>query len=103
MRPMKEKLVNARSSCLRRYLGLRVNLFRAMHDERFFLSEDRAVVATRYGDFALTACVAFDQVFSYHYVRDCGWYRSDLTKLADDEIPEHIQDELLRSFVGLLG
>lgn len=92
-----------RWSCLRRYVGLRINLFQAMHDSRFFLSEDQTVIATRAGDYALTACVAFDQVFSYYYVRDCGWYRSDLKRLGDDEIPEPIQHELLSEFRRILG
>lgn len=100
---MNEYSLNARSSCLRRYVGLRVNLFRAMHDKRFHLADDREVLAIRCDDYALTACLAYDQVFSYYYVRDCGWYRSDLTKLSDDEIPEATQMELLHTFVGLLG
>jgi len=74
-----------------------------MHDARFFLSDDHSVIATRTGEYALTACVAFDQVFSYYYVRDCGWYRSDLKRLADDEIPEPIQHELLTQFRLILG
>lgn len=90
-------------SCLRRYVGLRINLFQAMHDECFLLSEDHAVIATRTGDYALTACVAFDQVFSYYYVRDCGWYRSDLKRLDDDDVPEEIQHDLLGEFRRILG
>lgn len=88
---------------MRRYVGLRINLFRAMHDRRFFLSDDRTVIATRIGDYALTACVAFDQAFSYYYVRDCGWYRSDLKRLGDEEVPEHVQHELLHEFRRILG
>ncbi|HYD49832.1 MAG TPA: hypothetical protein VEB21_15855 [Terriglobales bacterium] len=98
-----EYYVNARSSCLRRYVGLRVNLFRAMHDKRFYFADDRTVMAARCGEFAITACVAYDQVFSYYYIRDCGWYRSDLSKLCDEEVPEHVQHDLLRQFVALLG
>ena len=74
-----------------------------MHDVRFFLSEDRSVIATRNGEYALTACVSFDSVFSYYYVRDCGWYRSDLKRLGDDEIPESVQHELLTQFRQILG
>jgi hypothetical protein len=74
-----------------------------MHDIRFYLSDDQTVIATRAGDYALTACIAFDQVFSYYYVRDCGWYRSDLKRLADDEIPEPVQHELLTQFRQILG
>jgi hypothetical protein len=74
-----------------------------MHDRTFFLAEDLSVIATRIDDYALTACIAFDQVFSYYYVRDCGWYRSDLQRLNDDEIPEHIQSELLSEFRRILG
>lgn len=100
---MSQHSVEPRWSCLRRYVGLRINLFYAMHDEGFFLSEDRSVIATRNGDYALTACIAFDQVFSYYYVRDCGWYRSDLKRIGDEEIPEHIQHELLSEFRRVLG
>ena len=74
-----------------------------MHDCGFHVSDDRSVIATRIGDYALTACVAFDQVFSYYYVRDCGWYRSDLKRLGDDEIPEHVQHELLSELRRVLG
>src|SRR5574338_743033 len=100
---MSQHSLEARWSCLRRYVGLRINLFRAMHDGRFHLAEDHTVIATRSGDYALTACIAFDQVFSYYYVRDCGWYRSDLKRLADDEIPESVQHELLSEFRRILG
>jgi len=100
---MSQFSLEARWSCLRRYVGLRINLFRAMHDGRFFLDEDHSVIATRIGDYALTACVAFDEVFSYHYVRDCSWYRSDLSKLSDDDLPEHVRHDLLRQFLSVLG
>lgn len=100
---MSQYSLEARWSCLRRYVGLRINLFRTMHDARFFLADDQSVVATRLGDYALTACVAFDVVFSYHYIRDCSWYRSDLTKLEDDDVPEAVRDELLRHFLSVLG
>jgi len=100
---MSQHSLEARWSCLRRYVGLRVNLFRAMHDGCFHLADDRSVMATRSGDYALTACVAYDQVFSYYYVRDCSWYRSDLARLTDDELPDHIRDDLLRRFLSVLG
>ena len=100
---MNQHSAEPRWSCLRRYVGLRINLFQAMHDVRFFLSDDRSVMAARTGEYALTACIAFDQVFSYYYVRDCGWYRSDLKRLADDEIPESVQHELLDQFRQILG
>ncbi|HEX7407413.1 MAG TPA: hypothetical protein VF515_07145 [Candidatus Binatia bacterium] len=100
---MSQYSLEARWSCLRRYVGLRINLFRAMHDGRFHLADDQSVIATRSGDFALTACIAFDQVFSYYYVRDCSWYRSDLSRLSDDDVPDHIRDDLLRQFLSLLG
>jgi len=87
----------------RRYVGLRLNLFRAMHDKRFFLADDQSVMATRIGDYALTACIAFDRAFSHYYVRDCSWYRSDLSRLTDDDIPEHIRHELLRTFLAVVG
>ena len=74
-----------------------------MHDGCFHLADDRSVMATRSGDYALTACVAYDQVFSYYYVRDCSWYRSDLARLTDDELPDHIRDDLLRRFLSVLG
>jgi hypothetical protein len=100
---MSQYLLEARWSCLRRYIGLRLNLFRVMHDGRFHLAEDHSVIAARSGDYALTACVAFDQVFSYYYVRDCSWYRSDLTRLTDDDVPDHVRDDLLRQFLSVLG
>jgi hypothetical protein len=100
---MSQYSLEARWSCLRRYVGLRINLFRAMHDSRFHLAEDQTVIATRSGDYALTACIAFDQVFSYYYVRDCSWYRSDLSRLTDDDVPDHIRNELLRDFLCVLG
>ncbi|HVO27749.1 MAG TPA: hypothetical protein VMW56_29420 [Candidatus Margulisiibacteriota bacterium] len=100
---MSQHSLEARWSCLRRYVGLRINLFRAMHDGCFHLADDRTVIATRSGDYALTACIAYDRVFSYYYVRDCSWYRSDLSRLTDDELPDHIRDDLLRHFLSVLG
>ncbi len=90
-------------SCLRRYLGLRVNLFRAMHTEGFYLSEDRAVLALRDGQFALVARTSFDVVFNYFYVRDCHWYRCDLEKVADEEVPDLVRQALLRQFLTILS
>lgn len=100
---MSQYSLEARWSCLRRYVGLRINIFRAMHDGRFFLADDQSVVATRIGDFALTACVAFDEAFAYYYVRDCSWYRSDLSRLTDEDVPDHIRHDLLQQFVSVLG
>ncbi len=100
---MSQQSLEARWSCLRRYVGLRINVFRAMHDTGFHLADDQSVIAARSGDYALTACVAFDQVFSYYYVRDCSWYRSDLTRLRDDDVPDHVRDDLLHQFLTLLG
>jgi hypothetical protein len=100
---MSQYSLEARWSCLRRYVGLRLNLFRALNDKRFFVAEDRSVIATRAGDFALTACIGYDQVFSYYYVKDCSWYRCDLSKLTDDDLPEHVRYELLQQFRGVLG
>lgn len=100
---MSEYSLEARGSCLRRYMGLRINLFRAMHDARFYLAEDHTVIATRSGNFALTACIAYDPVFAYYYVRDCGWYRSDLTRLSDQDVPDHVQRELLEQLALVLG
>ncbi len=100
---MSQHSLEARWSCLRRYVGLRINMFRAMHDQRFHFADDQSVIAKRCDDFALTACVAFDQVFSYYYVRDCSWYRSDLTRLTDDDVPDHIRHDLLRHFLSVLG
>ncbi|HXQ21837.1 MAG TPA: hypothetical protein VN812_09185 [Candidatus Acidoferrales bacterium] len=100
---MSQYSLEARWSCLRRYVGLRINLFRAMHDTRFHLADDHSVIATRSGDYALTACVAFDQVFAYHCVRDCSWYRSDLTRLSDDDVPDQARHALLHHFLSVLG
>jgi hypothetical protein len=100
---MSQHSLEARRSCLRRYVGVRINLFRAMYDSRFCLADDQSVVAIRSGDYALTACVAYDRVFSYYYVRDCSWYRSDLSRLTDDDVPDCVRDDLLRQFLGLLG
>jgi hypothetical protein len=100
---MSQYSLDVRWSCLRRYVGLRINLFRAMYDVRFHLADDQSVIATRYGDYALTACIGFDHAFAYFYVRDCSWYRSDLTRLSDDDVPDYIRDELLRQFLSLLG
>ena len=100
---MSRPSVEPRWSCLRRYAGLRVNLFRAMHDRRFFLADDNSVIATRIGDYALTATISFDQSCSHYYVRDCSWYRSDLARLTDEDVPEQVRHELLRSFLVVLS
>jgi len=100
---MSQHSLDARWSCLRRYVGVRINLFRAMHDARYHLAEDHSVIATRCGDYALAACIAFDQVFSYYYVRDCSWYRSDLSRVSDDDVPDPIRHDLLHDFLAVLG
>jgi len=100
---MSQYSLEARWSCLRRYVGLRINLFRAMHDQRFHLDEEQTVMAARCGDYALAACIAYDQVFAYFYVRDCSWYRSDLSRVSDEDIPDHVRDELLQRFMTVLG
>ena len=100
---MSQYSLEPRWSCLRRYVGLRINLFRAMYDKRFFLAEDHSVMATRIGDYALTACISFDRAFSHFYVRDCSWYRSDLTRLSDDDLPDPVRHDLLRQFLSVLG
>lgn len=92
-----------RSSCLRRYAGLRVNLFRAMHDRRFHLADDYSVVALRTGDYALTATISFDPALRHYYVSECSWYRSDLCRLGDDDVPDQVRHELLRTFVTILS
>jgi hypothetical protein len=100
---MKKQSLETQLSSLRRYVGLRLNVFRALHDKHFFVADDRSVLATRIGDFALTVCLGFDHVFTYYYVKDCNWYRSDLTRLGDDDVPEQIRYELLRHFRSVLG
>jgi len=100
---MSPSSLEARWSCLQRYVGVRINLFRAMHDARFHLADDRSALATRCGDYALAAGLSFDPVFAYYYVRDCSWYRSDLSRLDDDDVPEGIRDDMLRHFLDLLG
>jgi len=82
---------------------MRVNLFRAMHDARFHIAEEQTCLAARSGDFALIACITFDPVFSYYYVRECGWYGSDLSRLYDDDVPEPVQNELLQTLSFILG
>jgi hypothetical protein len=74
-----------------------------MHDRRFCVAEDRSVIATRVGDYALTAAVSFDQVFGYYFVKDCNWYRSDLSKISDSDVPDHVRYDLLRHFRAVLG
>ena len=100
---MTQRTIHAHRSCLGRYLGLRVNLFRVMHDLRFFLADDNTVMAARSGDFALAASVAYDEAMRYHYVQDCSWYRSDLSRLEDEDVPDQVRDELLHQFLFVLG
>jgi hypothetical protein len=100
---MNQQPLELRASCLRRYVGLRINLFRAMHDGRFFVADDLAVLAARIGEHALTACVAFDPALSCHYVVECRWYASDLTQLPDEDVPSGVRQELLHQFVSVLG
>lgn len=95
--------LEARASCLQRLYGVRVNLFRAMHDRSLHIADDLTVVASRSGDYALTLCVTFDPVFAYYYVRDCGWYGCDLSRLSDEDVPENVQRELLTQFSAILG
>lgn len=100
---MSQQPVEAQPSCLRRYTGVRINMFRAMHDARFAVDDGCSALATRIGDHALTACIAFDWVLSCYYVVECRWYRSDLTRLPDEEVPAHVRAELLQQFVSVLG
>lgn len=99
---MAQHFIQAHRSCLRRYLGRRVNLFRAMHDVRFHLADDRSVLAARSGDFALAACISFDEGMGYYYVLDCSWYRSDLSRLDDEDIPDSARDDLLHQFLSVV-
>lgn len=96
-------LGEARDSSLRQYVGQRINLFRAMHTAGIYLDDERTVVAAREGEYALTARVVFDIVFGYFYVGDCRWYRSDLTRAPDDEVPDAVRQNLLPRFFALLG
>ena len=90
-------------SCLRRFVGLRINLFRAMYTRGVYLSEDRNILAIPDGQFALVARTAFDVVFNYSYVQDCQWYRSDLEKVSDDAVPDGTRQDLLRRFMTVLS
>jgi len=96
-------LGEAHDTSLRQYVGQRINLFRAMHLSATFLDEERTVLALREGEYALTARVIFDVAFGYFYVGDCRWYRSDLTRAADDDLPDGVRQTLLRRFLQLLG
>jgi len=96
-------LDDASYSSLRRCVGTRVNLFRAMHAPGVFVDDERSVLALREGDFALAARVVFDVVLDYFYVAACSWYRSDLSRIADDEVPEPVRSELLHRFLTFLG
>jgi hypothetical protein len=90
-------------SSLHRCLGRRLNVFRAMHTPGLFLNKRRSVLALREGSYALTARIAFDLACGYFYVRSCHWYRSDLCRIGDAELPEVVRQDLLRRFLALLG
>ena len=90
-------------SFLRRYIGLRINLFRALNDSTFHISGDRKLVALREGDHALVARTEFDPAFRYFYIADCHWYRSDLERLQDEDVPEPARDSLLRHLHTVLS
>jgi hypothetical protein len=90
-------------SCLRRYVGLRVNVFRALHTTGFHVSDDRLVLALRNAQYALVARLAYDVVFNYFYVRDCQWYRCDLEKLLDEDVPAPVREHLVRQFSAVLS
>ena len=96
-------LDEASYSGLRRCVGARVNLFRAMHSHDVFVDEELSVVALRDGDYALAARVVFDVVFDYFYVSACHWYRSDLSRLPDQDVPEGVRHDLLQRFFAFLG
>ncbi len=90
-------------SFLRRYIGLRINLFRALNDSDFHISADHTLVALRDGDHALVARAEFDPAFQYFYVADCHWYRSDLELIGDEDVPDATRDALLRHFHAVLS
>src|SRR5262245_33209227 len=90
-------------SSLRRYAGVRINLFRAMHDGDFHISGDHRAVAVREGEHALVARTAFDPILCYFYVADCHWYHSTLQRVGDAEVPETVRLKLLRRFHGVLS
>lgn len=97
------RLDTAHDSSLRRFVGRRINLFRALHTPATFLDEERTVLALRDGEYALTARVVFDVVFGYFYVGDCHWYRSDLSRANDEEVPDGVRENLLPRFFALLS
>jgi hypothetical protein len=74
-----------------------------MHEDDFRVSSDRKLLALRDGDHALVADTEFDPVFGYFYVADCRWYRSDLARIEDDEVPDATRHELLRRFRVVLS
>jgi hypothetical protein len=82
---------------------MRVNLFQVMHDRRFFVAEDHSVIAARHDDYALATCVAFDDICGYFFVRDCGWYRNDLNRISDADVPTPTRNALLGTFASVLG
>jgi hypothetical protein len=96
-------LTEARYSFLRRYVGMRVNVFRAMYTQDVFLSADRSAVALRDAEYALAARLTFDPACGYFCVSDCHWYRSDLSRIDDEEIPDAVRRNLLDQFLTLIG
>ena len=90
-------------SCLRRYVGLRINLFRAMYARGFFVSADRTVIALPRERFALVARAGYSSVRRSFYVRECQWYDADLERLADDAVPDEIREDLLGRFAAVLN
>jgi hypothetical protein len=88
---------------LHEYVGLRVNVFRAMHTTGVFLDDEQSVLALREDEFALTVRIVFDVVLEYFYVAACQWYHSTLTRAPDDEVPESVRLNLLRRFAALLA
>lgn len=90
-------------SCLRRFVGLRINVFRVMHSRGIFVSADRTTTAIPEGQFALVARIGFDAGCRYYYVQDCQWYRSDLEKVSDEAIPDGVRQNLLKRFVEMVS
>ncbi len=97
------RLDQAPRAGLRWYVGQRVNLFRAMYTPGVFLGDDRSVLALRDGHYALTARIGFDVLFECFYVRECHWYRSDLTRADDEQVPDGVRQNLLRRFLSIIG
>ncbi len=100
---MSEHSLGVRRSCLRSYIGARLNLFKAIHHKHLVVGEDHRVLATRLEDYALITSISFDPIFSYYYIRNCNWYRSDLSLLSDDDVPENVRCQLLHHLHSVLG